>query len=339
MARKGKSSSRRNKIEPSMMTLSLVLPSVGPGASVYSHLDLSQICSLVNRRFYRQGLNWAVAGFKFFTAAGFQGQIQVHKLPNTWVMSNAWEKSMRAWMKLNREALEESGSVRPRFLDFKIFANQRHHLAGVGANLLPISSDGNYTAGEWEASKMVIPIGAASPGASASRELIAVGQNYPGFGASGLDAVSLIEGYAASRGLPDILDPNAPHDAADVTGFNPDNWLGATFNEGTSQTEVVLDDMITENNQAPYPFENDGVHLDTMYPGGGIQGIGLEIHDTVTITSTTIGGVSRVKGGNFPCGLIEFQTLNSGETTAVAVQIDLIPGTHRGYLAETMVDM
>ena len=336
-------SKKGSKIEPSMLTLSFAGPTVAPGAGVYAHVDLSQVASLVNRRFYRQGINWAVAGFKIFTQTGYEGTVAVSKLPNTWTISNSWEKSFRAWTKMNNEALAEAPSVRPKFLDFKVYANARHHTAGFAANLLPISSDGTYAAGEWKASKFVIPdttLGAT--GGVQEREVIAVGSNYPGAGASGLNAVSMIEGYAASRGLPDVLDPNTPDDSVDTDGVSPENWLQATFNEGTQQSADVLDTMsgpLAENNIAPYPFENDGTATDTQYPGGANQGTGLEIHDNMNVQTTTIGGNTYLKGGNFPCGLIEFLFTNSGTVGAVGIQIDLVPGNHRGYLCEPMTEM
>jgi len=338
--------SKRSKIEPAVQTLVLPLPSTGSGATTVSYCDLSQIACLVNRRFYRQGINWAVAGFKFLTAAptgGNQliGAVTIEKLPNTWVMSNSWEKSMRAWSKMNREALAETESIRPKFLDFKIYADAAHHQAGFGANLLPFAASGVATAGEWEASKVVVPLTDGSDNAF-SRELIAVGASYPGNSpATGLDALSLIEGYAASRGLPDVLSPNAPDDAGDVNGNTPENWMVAIFNEGTDQDELVIDDMITENNIAPYPFENDGVHTDTMYPGGANQLSGLQIHDSTSYGATTIGGTTRIKGGNFPCGLIKITHGVTAESQAhnVVLYIDLVPGNHRGYLCEPMTEM
>ena len=137
------------------------------------------------------------------------------------------------------------------------------------------------------------------------------------------------EGYASSRGLPNVLDPNVPGDADDTDGFNPDNWIAATFNEGTTQTEGVIDDMISENNIAPYPFENDGVNLDTMYPGGANQLTGLQIHDLEYVTGTTVGGTTRLHGGMFPCGLLGFRLTNSGDSTiSHLIKIDLVPGTH-----------
>ena len=336
---------KRSKIEPAVMTLYVpTRPVGGVTPNITEYIDLSQIASLVNRRFYRQGLNWAVAGIKVLNLSGFQGSILCAKLPNTWVMSNAWEKSFRSWQRMNNEALAESDSAKPRFLDFKIYADDDHHTAGYTGNLLPSALDGTFTVGEWEASKISIPLvspaGAFNPGDTVERELIAVGPSYPGVSAvTGFDAVSLIEGYAASRALPDVRDPNLPGDLEDTGGGTPENWMQAIFNEGTDQSADVLEDMRTENNQAPYPYENDGVNLDTMYPGGANQGTGLQIHDINFVTPTTIGGQTHIKGGNFPCGLMRFDIENTGDTSNLVLQIDLMPGSHRGYLAESMTEM
>ena len=326
-----------NKIQPAVQTLTLYVPAPAGSSTVY--LDTSQIASLVNRRFYRQGINWPVAGFKILSNPGYTGSMTISKLPNTWVMSNAWEKGFRAWQKMNNEALEEAPSVKPKFLDFKIYADSAHHALGFAGNLLPVSLTGTYTPGEWESSKLRIP-DTTVLGNTREREMIATGASYPATSpVTGLNAVSLIEGYAASRGLPEVLDPNTPDDAADADGIAPENWMSALFNEGTEQTDEVLQDMITENNIAPYPFENDGVHTDTMYPGGANQGIGLQIHDQEFVTSTTIGGTTRLKGGNFPCGLIRFDVVNNGSTDILTLQLSMIPGNHRGYLCEPMTEM
>ena len=234
-------------------------------------------------------------------------------------------------------------------MDFKIYADKGHHLAGFEANLLPKSiGDANAspadlnqaTPGEWVPSEMQIPVGSAGVhGQTATREIIAVGRNYPGPGASTLDAVSCIEGYAASRGLPNVLDPNAPADAADVDGFNPDNWMAATFNEGTRVTEQVMDELLDSNNIAPYPFENDGVHTDTQYPGGTNQLEGMELHALGVITGTTVGGQTHLKGGMFPCGIIRIDHITTETSANLAVIVEMVPGTHRGYLCEPMTEM
>ena len=308
-------------------------------------IDLSQVASIVNRRFYRQGLNWAVANFQIQTDKTCGVVIQ--KLPNTWVMANAWEKGFRAWQKMNNQALQETPSVKPKFLDFKIYADEYHLADGFDQNLLPQtlvydSSAQNLTRttatpGEWISSKIMVPFGPSSPGNTTELEIMAVGTNYAG---STKPIVSLIEGYAASRGLPNTLDPNTPADADDASGSTPENWLSAIFNEGTDQTTEVIQDLLADNNIAPYPFENDGVSTDTQYPGGANQMSGLELHASHAVTGTTIGSRTNLPGGNFPCGLIAITVANADDTAiSVGLEITLVPGTHRGYLCEPMTDM
>ena len=353
MAKK-RTSRKMKKMEPAVQTITLQwsCPSaIGSDFTTTKFCDLSQIASLVNRRFYRQGINWAVSGMKFAINATTSGgqplaTITASKLPETWIMSNSWEKGFRNWQRMNNEALSESQSLRPRFLDFKIFADGTHHGLGFGENLLPLSFGGTSDPGEWEASKYVIPLGNADPGDTEEFEVIAVGASFPGNApGSGFNAVSLIEGYAASRGLPNVLDPNRPDDASDSQGVDPENWLQALFNEGIDQSEVVLGDMISENNIAPYPFENDGVNNDTMYPNGANQLSGLQIHDFDRVTGTTIGGMTRMKGGMFPCGLVRLDVVNQTQEPVeqgdfvVTCLVDLVPGSHRGYLCEPMTEM
>ncbi len=342
-----RSRGKTGKIQPAVQTLAFEV-TIPAGSTTDVMIDLSQCASIVNRRFYRQGLLWAVGGIKLLSdsqlaGAPPNGVVTVRKLPQTWVMSNAWEKGFRAWQKMNNAALEETPSVKPKFLDFKIYADADHHSAGFGNNLLPVNFGGVATPGEWESSKYVVPTGTGTQfGQITNFEVIAVGASYPGAAAgSGLDAVSLIEGYAASRALPEIVDPNVPDDADDVTGATPENWMGALFNEGTGQDEKVLQDMISENNQAPYPYEDDGTNLDTMYPGGANQLPGLQIHDIEYVTGTTIGGTSLLKGGVFPCGLIAMRFVNRDTENGLnqAFTIDLVPGHHRGYMCTPMTDM
>ena len=317
-------------------------PGIVPGTGTY-YVDLSQVASILNRRFYRQGLNWAVSGIKLKTTAVINGveypqaqsgAVRVSKLPNTWVMSNAWEKSFRAWQQMIKDATDDQGaeSIKGKFLDYKIFADAKHHNLGSDANLLPIDNDENVASpGEWTMSDFAIPV---TGGTVTDYELIAVGPNDPGAGASGKDAKSIIQGYADSRALPYVQDPNVPDDASL-------NWMAQVFNEGTQQTTAVIGMLEVAGDQAPYPYENDGTNTDTMYPGGETQLKALEIHSRELITGTTIGNTTYLEGGNFPCGLIKIEIDNYDGTYQMQPEITLtmVAGTHRGYLAEPMTEM
>jgi hypothetical protein len=247
---------------------------------------------------------------------------------------------------LNDEASDEAPSVKAKFTDFKVYMDSHHASEGVANNLLPLDNattgtDQTAVVGEWVMSKQVIPKTDGTDGVN-NFEIIWTGENYPGAGASGLDSVSLIEGYAASRGLPDIRDPNAPADAYDAEGPTPENWMSATFNEGTTQDDRVLQDLVQENNEAPYPFENDGTHTDTMYPGGANQLPNLELHYPMQIAPTTVSGLNTAPGGNFQGGLIRVQysiAADEGVTAECMLLVHLVPGNHRGYLCEPMQDV
>lgn len=331
---------KQRKLEPAVQTILFQVPN---GAST---VDLSQCASLVNRRFYRQGINWVVAGFRFFKpgATPTPGTgVGISRLPNTWILGNAWEKAFRHWQELNKRSIEAGESLPGRFTDFKVYMDETHHTAGKGANLLPVDASANTaTEGEWVYSKVVFP-NSASPGSSTEREIVAVGGNYPAAGASGLNAVSLVEGYAASRALPSVTDPNTPDDAQSLTGATPQNWLGALDNEGNSQIDKVVTDLTTENNQSPYPFENGEIPgapgtywTDTQYPGGANQLPGLQFVDGAYFNATDNANKLYVKGDNFPCGLIR---IDSSTSELITMAIDLVPGTHRGYLCEPMTEM
>lgn len=322
----------KSKIQPAVQTLTFSTSNIGAGATSNFYIDLSQCASLVNRRFYRQGLNWAVSSIKIMSG-GFQGIVSIQKLPNTWIMSNAWEKSFRTWQHMIKNATDDAGSesIKGKFLDFKIFADADHHSAGSAANLIPVDGGNNkYNTGQWQYSDITIP---STGGTVTDYELIAVGPNDPGIGASGKDAKSLIQGYADSRALPYQEDPSVPVDASI-------NWMMQLFNEGTLQDNAVTNMLEGTGDKAPYPYEGDGSNLDTMYPGGETNAPALQVHDYNLITATTIGAETTSKGGNFPCGLMKLACTNN---TAIAhnlvFQINLVPGSHRGYLAESMTEM
>ncbi len=341
MARRKARIPQGKKIQPAVKTI-LLNAQAGSAHTV----DLSQCASLLNRRFYRQGLNWAVAGFTFITASTTTGTISVAKVPDTWVASNSWEKGFRHWLKMNNDAMDGTESIKPKFMDFKVYMDNVHHQAGVGNNLTPLmgSPATALTLGTWDMSSVTFPTSTATSNAT-DYEIVWTGASYPGAApVSTLDAVSLIEGYASSRGLPDIRDPNAPADAADVgPAATPENWIGALENEGTDQDEDVLANLLDENNQAPYPYENDGTHTDTQYPGGANQPAGagskLELHDVVGISATTIGNTTRMGGGNFQGGLVRIDMTDLSDTSNVAVIVHLVPGPHRGYMCQLMQDV
>ncbi|AXH79553.1 MAG: hypothetical protein [Circular genetic element sp.] len=343
MARKkSKGKSRRSKkVEPMNTTLRFPNQTVPAAGTKTVYVDMMQCASILNRKFLRQGLNVAVSGIKVLSSTGVvtsraEGSIIVSKLPTTWVMANAWVKALAVWQEMQDRAIDDAGmeSIKGRYLDFKLYADATHHQAGYAANLLPVAGGSAIpaTAGEWTPSTVDIP--ASDSSSLTSFELIAVGPNMPGVGASGYNAKSVIQGYADGRALPYTQDPNVPVDASL-------NWMAAVFNEGTLQANAVIGDLEVNGDQPPYPFEGDGLNIDTMYPGGETQLPSLQYHALEYITSSTIGGTTRFRGGQFPCGLVRLDIFNTNpdDSMDVAIEIELVPGHHRGLLAEPMQEM
>ena len=326
MAKRSKRKYGMRKMEPAVMTTTFVSPTVGAGSIGTSFICLSQVASLINRRFYRQGINWAVGGMKILTAPNFGGQLKVSKVPTTWVAFQAYKAAFDAWNKQQMDAIEESGaeSAVAAFRDFKIFADVEHVNAGYAANLLP--HDGQvppqpYAVGEWEPSQIVIPHSGGTPGQTVERTLHMVGINVNGTVSRGI-----IDGYADSRAFPQSPDPVSPDLSSTA------NWMARMFDDAQTYSDV-LDNATDRNDNLPYPQAD--------YPGGALQAPTLEIHDLVAISATTIGGQSRVKGGQFPCGLIRLDWAPSATNpteVGYTLQIDLVPGTHRGYMCEKMLE-
>jgi len=320
MARRRKKS-RSSKLD-SVMTIPFAL--TGKGEEATSTIDISQCASLVNRRFYRQGLEWAVAGFTVLSDD--QGTINVQKLPDTWMCDNGYTKAYHAWKRQQDDAIEEAGaeSAVAAFRDFKVHMDVTHVTAGFANNLLPVGYGGvGYPIGEWEASNIVVPN--VIPDASGSTVdpteymLHTVGVNNNAGVSRGI-----IEGYADSRAYPQSPDPVSP-------GLDSDNnWLRDMFDVGNDSSEIV-DNAIDTNDQLPYDQVN--------YPGGETIAPVLEISDQAIASATTIGGKSSLKGSNYKCGLIrvlhDFPVPSSGVPNIVLL-LHLVPGNHRGYLAERM---
>ncbi len=175
MARRNRKRGRA-KLEPAVETMLFNLAGQG------SHtIDLSQNACLLNRRFYRQGLNWAVAGFTFVTQAEKTGTISVAKVPDTWVTRNSWVKGFKVWQELNKQALETTESVESRYTDFKVYMDKVHHAAGSGANAIAMMGDPAtaLTKGDWDYSVFAVQDSSSATGATDEREAIWVGANYP----------------------------------------------------------------------------------------------------------------------------------------------------------------
>jgi len=295
-------------MDPAVMRMSFDIE------SDVKYLDLSQCASILNRRFYKQGIQWAVARITFVDTTGLaNGTVNVQKIPTTWVAANSWKKSEAAWDKMNDLAMEFAEGVKPRYYDYKIHMDQTHVASGFATNLLPVGVT-PAIAGEWLASEFVIPDEGANTVQTFKVHMT---------GADNVNGKGLVTGYSRSRALPSDPDPRTFSSLSE-------NWFSQVFNQGTLQTSEVLDDL--ENT-------NDGLPYDSAYWGSVVFPLN-EIVDEVVFRNTadrpSPGSRLSIGGFTAPCGLIRIDHL-AGAT--LRMYVDLVPGSHRGYLCEKMGDM
>ena len=276
------------------------------------YIDLSQCASILNRRFYRQGLQWAVAGIKIQSTSGL-GTVTVSKLPETWVVGAAWEKTMSKWMEQQDIALAEMGAseTKGRYNDYKIHMDTNHVSAGFASNKIPQDYVGaSFALGEWEASQVVIPNDGGVPGNTAEYLLKMIGP-------SNIAAKSIIGGYVFSRSRPQSPDPNTP--AVNTS------WLNELHDDGQSNDDIVQN-AVDRNNDLPYS--------QSQYPGDTGNGPTTEIVARSDFTTTTVSQTNRISGFVAPCGLLKVVA-----TLGCIFTVYLVPGESRGYMTEPMQEM
>lgn len=300
------------KIQPSVLNIRFEF---SQGDPTTQYIDISQCASLVNRRFYRQGLSWAVAGFTVYAQTGTVGSLTIGKLPQTWMCSNSWHKIFAAWQKQQREALKDAGgqSTKATWNDFKIHMNAEHVANGFAANEVPVDFlKVPYIKGEWDPSQIVIPNEGGVIGNTQEFFLHMAGQDIP-------TSFGMISNYSVSRAFPQSPDP--------VESNPQTGLLSEMFNVGMDDVEVV-ENATDRNDELPYPQAN--------YPGGGLQAPTIEMLHQTFIDASTFHRVRQLSGASIPCGLLEIKASFDGPCE---LWIHLVPGPSRGYLTQPMQDM
>jgi hypothetical protein len=344
MARKTYSKRKGKKLQPAVMNLSFTANS-GSGivGGATNYIDLSWAASIVNRRFYRQGINWSVAGFSVTTNGNTApGTVTICKAPTTWVTYNAWVKSKAMWDKMNLQVIEANDhDITAKYHDFKVNLNSGMAVAGVQTDIqvpldgqlllptdcsysLPFTGNAGSGASEWSYSTIQIPTdGGSAPPVEFGLHIV------------GPDAATkgLITGYADSRSRP--INSGEPN-----TGANG-GWMTSLFDLADNLDEIRLD-LRSDNDVPPYHVGDDDSAAE-FYPGGERQLPGTEVvgYASFGVSVGATGSVTNqrsIKGGMFPCGLVEINSNLTGPAFYDII-VHLVPGHHRGYLCEPMEDV
>lgn len=332
MAKRKYSNRKTKKLEPAVMNLSFT--AAGSGTN---YIDLSKAASIMNRRFYRQGINWSVAGFTITTNGNTApGSVTICKAPTTWVTYNAWVKSKAMWDKMNDQVLDQEPDIQGRYADFKVSLTAAMSGAAVqtanppadGEILSPTNCGYNFpqtNGSEWIYSTVQVPTdGGSSAPVESALHLV---------GADATGKLGMIKGYGKSRNRPvNTGDPNTPGGSG---------WMTELFDLADNLDEIRTD-ITADNDRPPYPV-GDSASGTEYYPGGGTNMPGTEVVGYASF-GTSVGSTGSVtlqrsvKGGMFPCGLIEVKSNLTGPAFYDII-VHLVPGHHRGYLCEPMEDV
>ena len=334
MARRNYKVAKPKKIQPVPLKLNYIMQ---PGTNT-GYIDLFRDASTLARKFLRQGQMAAIGNIRVTmppASTPVGSAVYISAMQNTWITSNAWEKSFRMWNKQQREAIADSGSQSAvaRFRDFKVFLDQGHRAAVFAPNptnsqlqpvnlgaftppfATPVAASPSPLLGEWEYSQIVIPN--ANTGVAEEFNLIM-------HGPSTTDAKGMASGYAFSRAVPNEPDPVNPAIAT--------SWMNAMFDVGGDNDDVV-ENATNKNDNLPYDqLQYPGAATNYVYPENKAWCLN---RSTVGVNTFNLGGMVA------PCGLLRIDQLYSDgeQDLPLVIEIELLPGEARGYHAVSMTEM
>jgi len=285
-----------------------------------SYIDIAEGLSQVNRRAYRQGMEYAVGKVSFGYAANPQSILNVglncFTAGNTWVVHNAWKKAYAHWIAQQRRARRLIGqSAKPTWEDFKVYLDDAHR---AGTSLGVLAGDaGAVGTGEWDYSRLIWEADDAS--------IDEVYLHLIGGDVSTTDW-GLILGYQQSRATVQPEDPDLPAEYSI-------NMYTHLAQDQDAAVDEVAQNMEDENDEPPYDQDD--------YPGSDTNSDSPWLQDFAFASTSVPVGV--VPGFVAQCGLIKFKleahnTINGGLETAptTLVQVHIVPGGYKGVAALPM---
>ncbi len=332
-------------VVPAIRQLRYIFTAEDVGSDHY--LDLFQGLSILNRRLYRQGqylfiesIDWEVDASQVQPA-----EITCTQIPNTWISKNAHEKAYRLWREMLKQATQEvSGmpTLRPKWLDFKVFFDADHYAGLVSYSnpaKLPLTGYSSGTTlvqpstnnAEWVYAQIVIP---PNPAEASSSEfnLHMLGDDTAVVNAS-LDAVgskAIIQGYGDTRvTVSNEGEPPVPADASI-------SWMVNMFDDGDTYADVI--NFLESDNDAPPYATGDDIQAgdNPEYPGGS-ETMSLGMPFAILRSHSFIAGdaapIVSVPGGELFCGLTKVYTSAPG-----VLVFNIALGTYKGIASVAVRD-
>ncbi len=336
------------RVSPCERTIEIIIP-----AENNSVIDIFQCLSIQNRKAFRQCNELGIQTVEVYgTDPAASGHIDVHRLPNTWVLVNSVVKARAEWLEQQNELLAEldSWDTRAKYRDFKMYYNQ-YHRTGVAhdgtpvprilpGGFLDLAAAQAIDAGariEWEYSQVQLPNYGGTAGNSQDCHLHAIGPD------NMLNSASVVVAYAESRARPHPADPSVVAEAGSSA------LEGGLYTEMEDLGEIAepLQDEIRFRNDSP-PYVIGGTNsTHEFYPGGANNPEMTSASDPGVLVDRLFlrGGTALASDQTGPfsahLGLLWFNNAYKAAdvTTAVTARIVVMPGSYHGVMARDMKDV
>ena len=290
---------------------------IGNGSS---YIDIAEDLSKVNRRAYKQGMEYAVGKVTFGYQANPQAilnvQLNAYTAGDTWAVHNAWKKAFGHWMAQQRRTRQLIGeTAKPTWEDFKVYLDDSHR-AGTMPDVLA-GDESAVSTGEWDYSRLLWE--------ADDNSIDEVYLHLIGGDVSTTDW-GLILGYQESRATVQATDPELPVDYSN-------NMYAKMATDENLVADEVANNMEDENDQPPYDHDD--------YPGTDANSDAPWLQEFGVCSPGA--PMATLPGFVAQCGLVKFictahavadGAVTSGVTSLV--QVHLVPGTYKGVAALPM---
>jgi hypothetical protein len=319
MARANLPAKKYKKSNPTQLRISFELPA--QAGAVSSYIDIARALSIVNRKFYRQGLYYYVNSVEVYNDE--QAVVDFMTIPDTWVTRNAWKRGFQLFQKMNSMADDPiSGIGRPKYHDFKVkmTANQSHSnlSAALNNNLLPAFYGENGVASipsnsEWVHSVFVSADSNQDSNGDADQFVVHMTGEHSGQD-NAWNSIGLIKSYADSRITVPLESPES-----DVVSQTDPLMNIFDFSDEEQMNDII--DNLRDDNDNP-PYDRDDYIGEFRRDLNQVARIGTEVG---------LGRVGRASGFCAPFGLI---CIDTDARTSLRVVLNIAPGTYHGVYAE-----
>lgn len=282
-------------------------------------IDIGLALSAVNQRHYRSGLYYYVSSIEVYNNE--DALIDIHTLPDTYAIKNAWNRGFDHYMKNMAIASE---TPRGQWHDFRVYMSDLHRTTGSLAPSLHTISAGSATVTIDESghSGLYSQLISADDDGDADQEADNFNLHMLGPHVGAADdwaSVGLVVSYDAAKqnwaaGVP-IFDDNEQSSDPLINLFD--------YSSEDQMNDVV--DYLESNNDLP-PYDRDTL-------------VGSSVTSMLQVarlaTASGVNRVARSSGFAVPYGLLCVDP--SGTSTDYRVVVNLVPGTYHGIYAERSI--